>query len=170
MESETDKSSKEEVHIAYSNISDNDLYLQPNEKQIRKVYLHGADLYTSTHLQNDANQILALIKTDQGKDELLKNHTDLWMKKWNKGRVELTGNLPAQKAIYGSLYYLYSSLPAMETNQPNNQFYSLSPGSLSYGAMGRDYNGHVFWDAETWMYPGILMFRPDLAKEMLSYR
>lgn len=35
---------------------------------------------------------------------------------------------------------------------------------------GVDYYGHVFWDMETWMYPAILMLRPDLARQMLSYR
>ena len=38
------------------------------------------------------------------------------------------------------------------------------------GTNGSDYFGHVFWDMETWMYPPILMFRPDFAKDMLSYR
>ena len=33
-----------------------------------------------------------------------------------------------------------------------------------------DYWGHVFWDQETWMYPPILMFRPDLAKMLLYTR
>ena len=33
-----------------------------------------------------------------------------------------------------------------------------------------DYFGHVFWDMETWMYPPILILRPDFAKDMLSYR
>ena len=158
------------VYIAYTNITSTDILISPGANQAREIFLLGADLDTDTYLKDDADKILALAASDQGKDELLKKHTDLWMKKWNKGRVELTGNLPAQKAIYGSLYYLYSSLPAMETNQPNNQFYSLSPGSLSYGAPKKDYYGHVFWDTETWMYPGILMFRPDLAKEILSYR
>ena len=38
------------------------------------------------------------------------------------------------------------------------------------GTNKSDYMGHVFWDMETWMYPPFLMFRPDLAKQMLSYR
>jgi len=30
--------------------------------------------------------------------------------------------------------------------------------------------GHVFWDMETWMYPAIMMLRPDMGRDMLSYR
>ena len=30
--------------------------------------------------------------------------------------------------------------------------------------------GHVFWDAETWMFPALVLQHPDLAKSMLEYR
>ena len=30
--------------------------------------------------------------------------------------------------------------------------------------------GHVFWDQETWMYPPILLLRPDLAHMLLLTR
>ena len=30
--------------------------------------------------------------------------------------------------------------------------------------------GHVFWDQETWMYPNILLLRPDLARLLLFTR
>ncbi len=44
--------------------------------------------------------------------------------------------------------------------------WSLSPGSLA----SNGYNGHTFWDGETWMYPSLLMLHPDLAESMLRYR
>jgi len=45
--------------------------------------------------------------------------------------------------------------------------YSLSPGGLA----SNGYNGHTFWDCETWMYPGILLTRPNLAMNgLLGYR
>lgn len=28
----------------------------------------------------------------------------------------------------------------------------------------------VFWDAETWMYPGLLATRPELARTVVEYR
>lgn len=89
---------------------------------------------------------------------------------WAKGDVELDGDIHLQKVIRGCLYYLYTSLPSHSSHSANNQFYGLSPGGLPNGANGTDYQGHVFWDMETWMYPGILMLRPDLARDMLSYR
>ena len=41
-----------------------------------------------------------------------------------------------------------------------------SPGGLSSDG----YNGHVFWDSETWMYPSLLATEPPLARPSLEYR
>jgi trehalose/maltose hydrolase-like predicted phosphorylase len=38
------------------------------------------------------------------------------------------------------------------------------------GLSGLGYNGHVFWDAELWMYPALLVLHPELAKSMIEYR
>lgn len=41
----------------------------------------------------------------------------------------------------GMLYYLLSSLPSENTNQPQGIFYGLSPGGLARGALLMDYQG-----------------------------
>ncbi|MFE3141799.1 discoidin domain-containing protein [Streptomyces scopuliridis] len=43
---------------------------------------------------------------------------------------------------------------------------SLAPTGLS----SDNYAGLVFWDAETWMYPGLLVTRPELARSVVEYR
>jgi len=43
---------------------------------------------------------------------------------------------------------------------------SIAPESLS----GNFYKGHVFWDAEVWMFPALLAQHPDLARTILDYR
>lgn len=58
----------------------------------------------------------------------------------------------------------------LENNVERKRFYGLSPGSLANGALGRDYQGHSFWDSETWMYPSILLLWPHIAKDFLLYR
>jgi trehalose/maltose hydrolase-like predicted phosphorylase len=45
---------------------------------------------------------------------------------------------------------------------------ALSPSPMGLSGLG--YNGHVFWDTELWMYPAILVLRPELAKSMMEYR
>ncbi len=49
-----------------------------------------------------------------------------------------------------------------------SKFYEL-PDNLA-GLSSNGYDGHVFWDAETWMYPSLLAQHPDLAAAMEAYR
>ena len=43
---------------------------------------------------------------------------------------------------------------------------SISPVGLT----SDNYAGLIFWDAETWMYPGLLLLHPDIARSALEYR
>ncbi|KAK7482442.1 hypothetical protein BaRGS_00026259, partial [Batillaria attramentaria] len=103
-------------------------------------------------------------------DLLLQTHEQAWADKWNSGRIDVEGDDDLDTIIHSSLYYILMSLPSTEPEMPLEQFYGLSPGSLARGANWTDYQGHVFWDMETWMYPPILVLFPDLARAMLSYR
>lgn len=44
--------------------------------------------------------------------------------------------------------------------------FGVSPGGIGTNA----YNGHVFWDMETWVYPSILILQPIMAESLLNYR
>jgi len=84
----------------------------------------------------------SLLGLDGGHEQLLNSHTEAWRKVWDEGRIEVEGNPQLGKVIYGSLYYILSSLPVTEvTNSPVGQFYGLSPGGLGYGARLTDYQG-----------------------------
>ncbi len=62
---------------------------------------------------------------------------------------------------YSSLYYIYSAI------RPGDEWpFGLSPGALA----SDDYNGHSFWDTETWMFPPLLMLRLGLAESCAYYR
>ncbi|MFC9248504.1 discoidin domain-containing protein [Streptomyces sp. NPDC057136] len=43
---------------------------------------------------------------------------------------------------------------------------SIAPAGLT----SDNYAGMVFWDAETWMYPGLLATHPELARSVVEYR
>eukprot|EP00392_Amoebophrya_sp_AT5.2_P018437 g18976.t1 len=65
-----------------------------------------------------------------------------------------------EKTTMFSLYYLLSSFR-------EDVSWSSSPGGLATNG----YNGHVFWDTELWMLPGMLLFHPEIVKTgMLQYR
>lgn len=91
-------------------------------------------------------------------DQLYSEHTALWHQLSASG-VFVKGNLELAQAINSSNYYILSSIR-------DDWNYSLSPGGLA----SNSYNGHTFWDCETWMYPAILPFHPEIAEGILRYR
>lgn len=106
---------------------------------------------------NEAER-LTIFAALEKRERLLKRHKEAWAKMWESDIV-IEGDAEAQRAARFSLYHLYSFCR-------EGQAYSLSPMGLS----GLGYNGHVFWDTELWMYPPILVMKPELAKSLLEYR
>uniref|UniRef100_A0A6B2KZB4 Protein-glucosylgalactosylhydroxylysine glucosidase n=1 Tax=Arcella intermedia TaxID=1963864 RepID=A0A6B2KZB4_9EUKA len=89
---------------------------------------------------------------------LFSTHVAAWEEIWS-ARIEVEGDHRLAQVINSSLYYILNSVRS-------DWAWSLSPGSLS----SNGYNGHVFWDCETWMYPPILLLHPDIAASLLQYR
>lgn len=106
---------------------------------------------------NESERMLILAERSNY-HELIKQHKAAWEKLW-KGDIEIEGDLASQLDVRLALYHLYSFSRA-DSNL------SLSPMGLS----SQNYNGHVFWDTEIWMFPPILMFHQDIAKSILNYR
>jgi protein-glucosylgalactosylhydroxylysine glucosidase len=113
--------------------------------------VHTADAH------NEAER-LTIFAALERTERLLARHRLEWDKLWQSDIV-IEGDADAQRAVRSGLYHLYSF--ARE-----GQAYSLSPMGLS----GLGYNGHVFWDTELWMYPALLMLKPEMAKSLLEYR
>ncbi|MBK8977273.1 MAG: glycoside hydrolase family 65 protein [Planctomycetes bacterium] len=96
-----------------------------------------------------------------GFDGLLAEHVAAWTDLW-RARIEIDGAPELQRVADAALFHLTSVL------QPG--------GDDSIGPMGltkvdaNNYAGHVFWDAETWMFPALLLLHPELARSMLEYR
>ena len=93
----------------------------------------------------------------QGSD-LLARHRASWADIWESG-LEVGGFADLAQGVNSSLYYILSSV---RPDWP----YGLSPGSLS----SNSYNGHSFWDTETWMYPTLALLYPGCAESLLEYR
>jgi trehalose/maltose hydrolase-like predicted phosphorylase len=81
-----------------------------------------------------------------------------WATLW-EGRIDVLGDPALASDVNASEFYLWSSTRA-------GVDWSISPAGLS----SNGYNGHIFWDADTWMYPALLAQHPDLAAEMDTYR
>jgi trehalose/maltose hydrolase-like predicted phosphorylase len=95
---------------------------------------------------------------DTGYRDLLAEHKAAWDDLW-RADIEILGDPVLQLQVRASMFYLLESTRAGVN-------WSLSPCGLS----GDGYNGHVFWDTETWMYPALLAQHPDIAAGMNTYR
>ena len=90
---------------------------------------------------------------------LIEGHNAHWDDLW-KSDIVIEGCPEDQQDVRLALYHLYSF-------QRKGSRLSISPMGLS---TVKGYNGHVFWDAELWMYPPVLLLNQDLAKAHIDYR
>ncbi|KAF7659857.1 hypothetical protein LDENG_00292130 [Lucifuga dentata] len=96
------------------------------------------------------------------------SHEQAWKELWLESKVELAGSETLSKALIGCMFYLLSAFPSL--HDASSPFGGVSPGGLSNGGDGQDYWGHIFWDQDIWMYPGISLFYSKLARAVLEYR
>ena len=92
------------------------------------------------------------------KPDLLNQHKMLWEDLW-QGDIIIEGDLQSQQDIRLALYHLYA-FGRGDTNL------SIAPMGLS----SQNYNGHIFWDTELWMYPPLLLLNQDIARSLVNYR
>ncbi len=97
-----------------------------------------------------------------GFEAVLAQSRSAWARLW-RSDIVVPGDLELQRRLRAAQFYLMSSVA--EPGQPGAGW-SLSPVGLSSDG----YNDHVFWDAETWMYPALLALHPDLARSVVDYR
>jgi len=93
-----------------------------------------------------------------GFSSLMKANDAAWKALWS-GRIDVLGDPTLATEVNASEFYLWSSTR-------DGVDWSISPAGLS----SNSYNGHVFWDADTWMYPALLAQHPDLVVGMNAYR
>lgn len=143
---------------------DNNMHLMKFSKSIAAgqsyQYSVAGSSITSAHDADPLNQAerLTMFAKLEGHDRLIQYHTKAWDELW-KSDIIIDGDPQAQQDIHSMLYHLYSFSRA-------GTAYSPSPMGLS----GLGYNGHVFWDADLWMYPALLVLHPEIAKSLVEYR
>jgi trehalose/maltose hydrolase-like predicted phosphorylase len=85
-------------------------------------------------------------------------HRRCWNRLWETD-IEIEGDPEIQKFARAGLFYLWSTMR-------EGDHWSIAPMGLS----SNGYNGHIFWDAEMWMYPSLLVTQPDMAHSCVAYR
>jgi trehalose/maltose hydrolase-like predicted phosphorylase len=103
-------------------------------------------------------QHVVRVAAEQGYEKLYADHQRAWENLW-KSDIVIEGDPEAQRAVHAALFYLTSMLrPASAWSIP------------AVGLPSRAYLGRVWWDADTWIFPSMLLLHPDLAESMVAYR
>lgn len=94
----------------------------------------------------------------RGWDRVFAANEAAWREAWSAD-VLVPGDRRLQGWLRSAQYGLLAS-----TRRGSSD--SIAPAGLT----SDNYAGMVFWDAETWMFPGLLATRPELARPVVEYR
>ena len=104
-----------------------------------------------------ADLALAVKARSTGFDKLLARHVAAWHDLW-KADIVVDRDEAVQRALHSDLYYILSSTTAD------------TAWSVGACALTPNYAGHVFWDADSWVFPVLLLLHPDRAKSIVMFR
>ena len=91
-------------------------------------------------------------------DTAFREYETIWRRRWSSDII-IDGPVEDQQAVRSFLFYLrQATLPAGKR--------SVSPMGLSR----TQYFGHVFWDADLWVFPALALLEPDAARSIAAYR
>ncbi len=120
--------------------------------------LKGHDLVTSLFSQMGLKPILPGSIEPLTLESMIADHKASMARLWEKDII-IDGSERDQKVVRSCMFYL------LQSAGKDGQF-SIPPMGLS----NTSFNGHVFWDADTWMFPALLLQHPELAKTIVDYR
>ena len=120
------------------------------------TFFTGRDLKNPLASVKNKLRRMASLKWEQAWEE----HRRAWENEWQKCDVVIEGDLEAQLAVRFNLFQLLVSAPR------HDERVNIGAKTLS----GYGYRGHSFWDTEIFMLPFFTFTRPEIAKQLLSYR
>lgn len=150
-------------HLTHEKVSDYENYLS-FEKELKKNETYefawtGAECSTQDFEDPQTeSERFVIFNLLTPRNDLIDQHKKLWNDLW-QGDIIIEGDVQSQLDVRLALYHLY----AFSRGDSN---LSISPMGLS----SQNYNGHIFWDTELWMFPPLLMLNQDIARSLVNYR
>jgi len=89
---------------------------------------------------------------------LVRDHAAAWHELWETD-IQVEGDPQLQTVIHSMIFYLLGSASG-------DSSFSIPPMGLSTAG----YYGHVFWDADTFMFPVLMALHPEMAKPLVTFR
>ncbi|KAI5778880.1 glycosyl hydrolase family 65 central catalytic domain-containing protein [Geopyxis carbonaria] len=102
-----------------------------------------------------------------GWKKLVAEHRECWGNFWEDGDIVIPGaeQVEMQITARASIFHLLSNVRSAEEGP------GIGDNSISVGGLSSDsYGGLVFWDADLWMLPSLLVLFPDHAAAINEYR
>lgn len=121
-----------------------------------------AAYYTGRDTQDPLSEVKRYLNFFYSLDweQALTNHCQSWAAEWERCDVIIEGDPAAQQAIRFNLFQLLNAAPR------HDERVNIGAKCLS----GYGYRGHSFWDTEIFMLPFFTYTRPEIARNLLSYR
>jgi trehalose/maltose hydrolase-like predicted phosphorylase len=159
-----------------------DVHLSAGKTSTVTKYIGGASSDAFDDTQTTAWNA-AKSGSKAGYSNLYKSHAKEWEYILNSDTVDIysdpsTGELPddqnvielAITAVTNPYHLLQNTVGANAVAAAGGND-KLTSSSISVGGLGSDaYAGWIFWDAEVWMAPGLVVSHPDAAKQIAQYR
>ncbi len=119
-------------------------------------------MYTSRESKDPAGAARQALQTLNASawSGLWESHVRAWQQEWEACDVLIEGDDRAHLAVRFNLFNLLAAAPRQDERV------SIGAKALS----GYGYRGHVFWDTEIFMLPFFTYTRPEIARNLLSYR
>jgi len=102
----------------------------------------------------------ALKKGLSGFDEALEQQRKYWNAFWENSDIRIEGDPVNQQGIRFCIFQIHQTYHGYD---PSNNI-------GAKGLTGEAYNGHTFWDTETYCLPFFLFSNPQAARNLLDYR
>ncbi len=94
----------------------------------------------------------------RGYDALLKDSAEAWRRLWETDIV-VDADPKFQTLVHSMIFYLLASA---------REGLDCSIGPMGLATAG--YYGHYFWDADTFMFPSLMVLHPEMAKPIVMFR
>jgi trehalose/maltose hydrolase-like predicted phosphorylase len=131
--------------------------VEKNKKYTLYKYVSVVSSQETPNYVQKSKLVLKSIK-QKGYKNLFNENKKEWAKLWQTDII-IKGNNELQKIIHSDMFYLMCS--AREGTG-----FSIAPMGLATSG----YFGHIFWDADTYMFPPLLFMHPGMAKSMVKFR
>ncbi|MCR5252249.1 MAG: beta-phosphoglucomutase [Treponema sp.] len=137
--------------------------LQPGKEIILEKYItycwksesEGGDIKSLVNQAENECSVFAAA----GFDTAVTEQKDFLSDFWNVARIKIDGDEKSEEALHFSLFHLLQS--------------ACRTGKAAIGAKGltsEGYEGHFFWDTESYVCPVFTYTAPQVAKSLLEYR